>query len=138
MIRHGGRRLHPAQVIVIAYGVVLLVGTCALMLPVAAEGPGRASPVEALFTAGSAVFITGLVVVDTPTYWSPFGHGVIVVLLQVGGLGVMSFASMLGIAVMRRIGLRSKLSAANEAKSDEIGDVRSLVAGIVKTSMFIE
>lgn len=132
------KEMHPAQAIIIAYGGVLLVGTLALLLPAAHEGPGRATFVEALFTAGSAVCITGLVVVDTPTYWTPFGHLIIMVLLQVGGIGIMSFASLLGLSVMRKIGLRSRLSTAQETKAVDIGDMRRVVTGIVKTTIVVE
>lgn len=132
------RSLHPAQVIVFAYGLALMLGTAALMLPAARVGPGRASFVEAVFTATSAVCITGLIVVDTPTYWTSFGHVVILVLVQIGGIGIMTFASLLGLSVMRRIGLRSRLSTANEARTTDIGDVRRLMGGIVKTSLIIE
>lgn len=121
------RRIHPAHAIVIAYGLALVLGTVALMLPAAHSGPGRASFVEALFTAASAVCITGLIVTDTPTYWTPLGHIVILVLVQIGGIGIMTFASLLGLSVMRRIGLRSRLSTAREVKVNEIGDLLSLI-----------
>lgn len=131
-------RLRPAQAIVAAFGIALVVGTATLTLPIAHDGPGRATMVEALFTAASAICVTGLVVVDTPTYWTPFGHGVILALVQVGGLGIMTFASLLGMAVMRRIGLRTRLSTAGETGRTEIGDLRRLVRGIFKATMAIE
>ncbi|MEU5554382.1 MULTISPECIES: TrkH family potassium uptake protein [unclassified Micromonospora] len=132
------RWIRPPQVIVFAYAVSVVLGTGALMLPAAHPGPGRATFVEALFTAVSAVCITGLVVVDTPTYWTPLGHVVILVLIQIGGIGVMTFASLLGLSVMRRIGLRSRLSMAQEVKTVDIGSVGALVTGIVKTTLAIE
>ena len=75
------------------------------MLPIARSGPGGAGVLEALFTATSAVCVTGLMVVDTPTYWSGFGQAVILVLIQVGGFGIMTLASLLGLLVSRRLGL---------------------------------
>ena len=67
------RRRHPAQLIVIAFAAAILVGTLLLMLPFARSDPGGAPPLTALFTATSAVCVTGLSVVDTPTYWSHAG-----------------------------------------------------------------
>ncbi len=132
------RRMRPGQAIILAYGLVLTMGTLALWLPAARDGAGRATFVEALFTAGSAICITGLVVVDTPTYWSPVGQVIIAALIQIGGIGIMSFASVLGLSVMRRLGLRSRLSTATEVKGVDLGDMRRLVTGIVKATALIE
>ena len=71
----------------------MAVGTALLMLPISKVGPGGAGFVDALFTATSAVCVTGLTVVDTPTYWTGFGHVVIMLLIQLGGLGIMIFAA---------------------------------------------
>ncbi|WP_370540841.1 TrkH family potassium uptake protein [Brachybacterium sp. FME24] len=109
-----------------------------LLLPAATTGPGGATLLEALFTAVSALCVTGLVVVDTPTYWSPFGQAVILALIQIGGFGVMTFASVVGITVIRKLSLSSKLTAATEAKSSGIADIRALVIGIVRISLAIE
>lgn len=108
------------------------------MLPAARVGPGGATLMEALFTATSALCVTGLVTVDTPVHWTGFGHGVILALIQVGGFGVMTFATVVGLAVVRRISFRSKLTAAAEAKSLGLDDVRSLVVGIVRISVTVE
>nr|WP_226985991.1 potassium transporter TrkG [Brachybacterium sp. FME24] len=115
-----------------------LIGAVLLLLPAATTGPGGATLLEALFTAVSALCVTGLVVVDTPTYWSPFGQAVILALIQIGGFGVMTFASVVGITVIRKLSLSSKLTAATEAKSSGIADIRALVIGIVRISLAIE
>lgn len=115
-----------------------VVGTGLLMLPVARAGPGGASLMEALFTAVSGLCVTGLIVVDTPVYWTGFGQAVILVLIQLGGLGVMTFASVVGLVVVRRLSLRSKLTAAAETKSLALDDVRSLVMSVVKISLGVE
>ena len=99
-------RPHPAQVLVAAFGLATVVGTALLMLPISRSGPGGATLVEALFTAVSAVCLTGLAVVDTATYWSGFGQTVILALIQIGGFGVLTFASLLGLIVIRRLSLR--------------------------------
>lgn len=128
----------PSQVVVAGFAATILVGTVLLMLPAAREGEGSATFMTALFTATSAVCVTGLVVEDTPTYWSGFGEVVILVLIQLGGLGIMTAASLLGLLVSRRMGLRSRLTAATETKSVGIGDVRSVLLGVLKVTVLFE
>jgi len=95
------RTPHPAQVGVAAFAVAVLAVTVLLMLPVAAE-PGQTTTFrQALFTATSAVCVTGLAVVDTPSHWSTFGEIVILVGIQAGGFGIMTLASLLGLAASR-------------------------------------
>ncbi|MHA6803689.1 TrkH family potassium uptake protein [Salinifilum ghardaiensis] len=108
------------------------------MLPVATEPGARIDVVRALFTATSAVCITGLAVVDTGTTWSIFGELVILGLIQAGGLGVMTLASLLGLLVSRRFGMQMELSAQRETKSLALGEVRSVVVGVVKLSLVFE
>lgn len=129
---------HPAQVVVAAFAVAIVTGSALLMLPVATQGPSSASPGEALFTATSAVCVTGLAVVDTPTYWSGFGQGVILALIQIGGLGLMTIASLLGIIFARRLGLRSRLTTATETHAPGIGDLRGLLLGVLKVTVCFE
>ena len=129
---------HPAQVVVFGFGTAVLVGTLLLMLPLSRAGEGGAPPLVALFTSTSAVCVTGLVVVDTPSYWSGFGEAVILGLIQVGGFGIMTLASLLGLLVSRKMGLRTRLTAAAETKAIGLGDVRTVVAGVVKVSLLFE
>ena len=139
-MRAPGRPLfrHPAQVIVVAFGTAVVVGTLLLMLPVSRVGPDGAPLVTALFTSTSAVCVTGLVTVDTPTYWSGFGQAVILLLIQVGGFGIMTLASLVGLLLSRRMGLRTRLTAAAETKSLGIGDVRAVLVGVAKVSLLFE
>lgn len=132
------RRLRPAQAVVIGFAVAIAIGTILLMLPIAKSGPGGATLVDALFTATSAVCVTGLTVVDTMKYWTPFGQVVILALIQVGGFGIMIFASLIGLVVARKMSVRSRLAAATEAKSLGLDDVRGLVFGIAKISGVVE
>ena len=120
------------------FGLAVLVGTLLLMLPVAQTGIDWTDPVTALFTATSAVCVTGLVVVDTGTYWSTFGEVVILALIQVGGLGTMTLASLLGLAISRKLGLRARVTAAAETKAVGLGDVRGVVLGVARTSLVVE
>lgn len=124
--------------VAVAFGSAVLAGTILLMLPIAREGPGSAPPPVALFTSTSAVCVTGLTVVDTPTYWSTFGEVVILALIQVGGFGIMTLASLLGLLVVRRLGLRSRLNAAAEAKATGLGEVRTVVTGVIVISLLFE
>jgi potassium uptake TrkH family protein len=125
-------------VVVGGFGLAVLVGTLLLMLPVAQTGIDWTDPVTALFTATSAVCVTGLVVVDTGTYWSTFGEVVILALIQVGGLGTMTLASLLGLAISRKLGLRARVTAATETKAVGLGDVRGVVLGVARTSLVVE
>jgi len=136
--RLGFRFRHPAQVVVTGFAAAIAVGTGLLMVPYARSGPGGAGFVEALFTSTSAVCVTGLRVVDTPTYWTGFGQAVIMGLIQVGGFGIMTLASLLGLLVARRMGLRSRLTAAAETRSGGIGDVRRVVLGVAIISLTVE
>lgn len=132
------RRPRPARVVLVGYLAAAVAGSLLLMLPIARRGPGGATPIEAIFTAVSAVSVTGQLVVDTPTYWTGFGHAVILVLVQLGGLGIMSFATILGLVVVRKTSLRSRLSAVAESRSLGIGDVGGIVRAAVVISLAIE
>jgi trk system potassium uptake protein len=129
---------HPAQIIVVAFGSAIAVGTALLLLPVSRSGDGAADISDALFTATSAVCVTGLVTVDTPTYWSAFGQAVILALIQVGGFGIMTLASLIGLFLSRRLGLRTRMTAALETKSLGLGDVRRVLVGVFKVSVLFE
>ncbi|WP_163541357.1 TrkH family potassium uptake protein [Occultella kanbiaonis] len=141
----------PGQVLVASFAGAVVVGTLLLMLPIAVvsepppgplpsdTGPWGGAPVlAALFTATSAVCVTGLIVVDTATYWSPFGQVVVLALIQLGGLGIMTFASLLTILLARRLGLRSRLIASASVRSVSLGDVRAIVIGVAKVGFGTE
>lgn len=130
--------LTPARVVALGFAAAIAVGTVLLMLPMATQsgtGPGL---VDALFTSTSATCLTGLIVVDTPVYWSGFGQGVILALIQIGGLGIMTMASLVGLLLANRIGLKARLNTAAEAKASGLGDVRSVIVGVVRVSLMFE
>lgn len=129
---------HPAQIVVFAFVAATLVGTALLMLPIASESGSATGALPALFTAVSALCVTGLVVVDTPTHWSTFGEVVVLALIQVGGFGVMTLASLLTLLVSRRLGLRMQLTAQTETKALGLGDVRTVVGGVIVVSLVVE
>lgn len=131
-------RQHPARRIFTGFVALNLVGWALLMLPISRHAHGAATWIEALFTAVSAACVTGLTVVDTALYWTPFGQVVILLLIQLGGLGVMVFASLIGIFVVRRLTLGSRLSTAQEAHAEGPGSVRRLVVSILKIAAVVE
>jgi potassium uptake TrkH family protein len=94
--------------------------------------------VDALFTATSAICVTGLIVVDTPTYWTQFGQVVILGLIQIGGLGIMTLASLLALLVARKLGLRSRLITQAERAAPELSDVRRLLISVAILSAVFE
>ena len=130
--------LQPMRTVLLGFLVAVVVGAVLLALPVAKAGPGGASWNEALFTAVSSVTVTGLTVTDTATYWSGFGQVVILVLVQLGGLGVMTFATFVGIVVVRRMSLSNRLASATENRSLGLIDARSIIVGAAATSLVIE
>lgn len=136
--RPRARSRHPARLVVGAFAAGVAIGTGLLASPLARAGDGHASLLEAFFTATSAVCVTGLTVVDTPTYWSSFGEAVILALIQLGGFGIMTLASLLGLLVAHRLGLRTRLSAQAETKSLGLGDVRRVLLGVAAFSLVFE
>ncbi|MFF5310289.1 TrkH family potassium uptake protein [Streptomyces massasporeus] len=129
---------HPARTVVLAFAAVTALGTGLLALPVAAEDGTATGLVTALFTSTSAVCVTGLAVVDTGTYWSGFGEGVILALIQVGGFGIMTMASLLALLVSGKLRLRMQLTAQAETKSLDMGDVRRVLLGVAGTTLIVE
>ncbi|MDI6626945.1 MAG: potassium transporter TrkG [Rhodococcus sp. (in: high G+C Gram-positive bacteria)] len=120
------------------FALAIAIGAGVLSLPVATSPGSEAGFLQALFTSTSAVSLTGLIVVDTPVYWSGFGQGVILALIQIGGFGIMTIASLVGLVLADRIGLRGRLNAAAEVRTSGLGDVRSVVIGVFRTSLIIE
>jgi potassium uptake TrkH family protein len=132
------RLRHPAQYVVAGFVGIIALGTLALMLPVATSAPGRAPFLTALFTATSAACVTGLVVVDTPTYWSGFGEGTILVLIQLGGFGIMTVGSLVGLLLSRRIGLRQRINAQAELNALDLGSVRQVLVRVAAFTLAFE
>lgn len=128
----------PARLAVTVFACVIVLFAALLLMPFATADGRGASFVDALFTAVSAVCVTGLVVQDTATYWSAWGQVVILAGIKVGGFGIMTVASLLGMIVSRKIGLTQKLLTASETKTSKLGDVGSLVRVIIVTATTIE
>ncbi|MEV4073844.1 TrkH family potassium uptake protein [Nonomuraea fuscirosea] len=133
-----GRGGHPTVVIAAGFGAAVLVGTLLLATPQATAEGDASHWLTALFTATSAVCVTGLVVVDTGTHWSVFGEVVIALLIQVGGLGIMTLATVITVIVSGRLGLRARLSAQLETKSVVASDLGHVLRKVVLFSLTCE
>lgn len=132
--------LHPVRSLPMAFLTVILIGAAILTLPFARTGsdPGADPLMAALFTSVSAVCVTGLVTVDTATYWTPFGHAVIMGLIQVGGFGIMTLATLLALLVRKSIGLRGQLVAQSETHTLNLGDVKGVLLRVARLMIGFE
>ena len=124
------RKLSHIQVIALGYMLIIIAGTLLLMLPIAANGD-RASFKDALFTATSASCVTGLVVHDTAVFWSLFGQVVILALIQIGGLGFMTMATMFLLFLRKKIGLRGRELLVESVGSFHVHGISNLTKKII-------
>lgn len=132
------RELNPGQVLVLGFASVILIGAILLNLPIASQNGTSIGFINALFTATSAVCVTGLVVVDTGTYWTLFGKSVILLLIQIGGLGFMTMATSMAFLVGKRISLRSRLIMQEALNQFTISGIVRLTKYIIYTTLIIE
>ncbi len=121
-----------------AFAGAIIVGTMLLLLPWATTADADTSPMDALFTATSAVCVTGLAVVDTGTHWTAFGQVIIMLLIQVGGLGIMTLATLAALLISHRLGLRSRLIVQTESQAMRAGDVRRVIFRVTRFSLLTE
>jgi trk system potassium uptake protein TrkH len=129
---------HPAAVLALAFLATIGVGTALLMLPWASASGQSAPWLTALFTATSAVCVTGLVVVDTGTYWSPLGQGLVMALFQLGGFGMMTSATLMGLLIGGHLKLRTRLLLQSETHALSLGDVRSVARMVLVVTVLVE
>lgn len=129
---------HPTRLVPLAFLGAIFLGTFVLMLPFSRVGHVSAPFLVALFTATSATCVTGLAVVDTATYWTPFGQGAILAMIQIGGFGIMALATFLGLLISRKMRLRHRLVAQAETKSLDLGDVKAILFTIFIVTFAVE
>ncbi len=134
----GKFRITTFQIIAFGFILLILVGTLLLSLPFSSREPGGARFLDCLFTATSSVCVTGLVVRDTATYWSPFGQAVILVLIQIGGMGVVTAAVSLAFVSGRRIGLMQRTVMQESISAPQVGGIIRLTRFIILSSLCIE
>ena len=135
--RSRGWFAHPARFVTLLFLLAVAGGTALLFLPIATEDRGT-SLGTAAFTATSAITVTGLATVDTAAHWSRFGEAVILVLIQLGGIGIMTLASLVLLTFSRRLGLRHRLVAQTETGVLTVGEVGTVVRQVVLISAVVE
>ena len=132
------RRLSSFQIIILGFAGVILLGALLLMLPISATARCVTPFHETLFTATSAVCVTGLVVQDTGSYWSVFGQAVILTLIQIGGLGVVTVAASFALLSGRRISLMQRSVMQDAISAPKVGGIVRLTRFILRGTFLIE
>ena len=131
-------KLTHTRLIALGFAGIILCGTLLLLLPVSQTGQVRVGVLEALFTAVSSTCVTGLVVCDTFTAWSPFGQAVILLMIQIGGLGFMTIATRLYMLFNRRVSLLGRQVLSESINSTTVGGVVQFTSRIVALTFFAE
>lgn len=135
--KHGFRWI-PFRIIMFGFAGIILLGALLLMLPIASR-TGEVTPfIDTLYTATSAVCVTGLIVYDTATHWTLFGQVVIILLIQIGGLGVVTIALMIALIAKRKIGLRERNLMQEAIAAPKVGGIVRLTGFILKGTFLIE
>ena len=132
------RKLSSSQIILSGFAGVILVGTLLLMLPFSTNSGTRTSFWDALFTSTSAVCVTGLVVFDTATYWSAFGQSVILLLIQIGGMGVVTVAVAIAMASGKKISLMQRSTMQDAISAPQVGGIVRFTGFILKGIFLFE
>lgn len=136
--RWSGFAANPARVIVGSFAMLVILGTILLMLPLSSKSGHWMGFIPALFTATSAVCVTGLVVVDTFSYFSMFGQVIILILIQLGGLGLVTFATFFNMAIRKKVGLKTLYAAQESTSSDNITNMKQLLKLVFTVTFAIE
>ena len=130
--------LPPAAIFVTSFVILIAMGTFLLMLPGATKEPGSMRLIDALFTATSATCVTGLIVQPTGTFFTRFGHYIIMVFIQFGGLGLMTFATFFALVFRSDFGLRERMLLGDVLNVKVFGKIKSLLAAIVGITIGVE
>ena len=130
------KRLSSSQIIILGFAAAIIIGALLLMMPFSAREPVSFS--DALFTAPSAVCVTGLVVRDTATGWTAFGQGVILLLIQVGGMGVVTIAVALAMVSGKKISLKQRSTMQEAISAHKVGGIVHLTGFIIHVTAAFE
>lgn len=135
-----GRRvkLQIPQIVVLGFAGLILLGALVLMMPICSADGIKTPFIDTLFTSTTSVCVTGLVVRDTGSYWSDFGHGVILLLIQVGGLGIITIAASFAMLAGRKIGLFQRSAMQESVGAQQTGGIVKLTGFLLKTTFAIE
>ena len=138
VLQKKSRSLNPTRTIAISFILVILTGTLLLTLPISAKD-GNFTPINhALFTSTSATCVTGLVIYDTFQHWTTFGQVIIILLIQVGGLGLVTFVTFFNFIIGKKLGLRRMQLASESVSADGFDDARILIKNVIKFTLSIE
>ena len=132
------KQITPAQIIILGFALLILTGALLLMLPFSTSTPGGASFLDALFTTTSATCVTGLVVHDTALYWSQFGQLVILLLIQIGGMGVVTVAVAVFIFSGKKISLKQRWVMQESISAPQVGGIVRMTGFILRTLFLLE
>ena len=132
------KKLNPPQVVAISFLVAIIIGTILLSLPLSTRGPERIGLVDAIFTATSATCVTGLIVKDTPTFFSHFGQWVILILFQAGGLGIMTLSMLFAILLGRKLTIKENVTIQSALDHHKIEGLSSLIKYILSFTLGLE
>lgn len=132
------RKLSPAQIVALGFAAVILLGALLLMLPFATRDGQGAPFLTGLFTATSTSCVTGLTLIDPYTYYTPFGQAVMLVLIQIGGLGVVTMAMAMATISRRRIGLQQRILMQESISAPQMGGIVKLVGFILRFTAICE
>ena len=132
------RKLSSFQLILLGFAGVILLGALILTLPISSKSHEWTSFTDALFTSTSAVCVTGLIVFDTATHWTIFGQIMILLLIQIGGMGVVTVAVSLAVVSGKKIGLFSRETMKNAISAPNVSGIVRLTGFIIKGSFLIE
>ncbi len=128
----------PVRLIVLSFAAVITTGTLLLMLPISSKSGAFTPCIDALFTATSATCVTGLVVYDTYTHWSVFGQIVILALIQVCGIGLVTFTTFFNLMLGKKLGLRSMQLAQESVSTESFADIGVLVRTVFSVTAIVE
>jgi len=132
------KRLNPPQVVAISFLVAIIIGTILLSLPLSTRGPERINFIDAIFTATSATCVTGLIVKDTPTFFSRFGQWVILILFQAGGLGIMTLSMLFAILLGRKLTIKENVTIRSALNHHKIEGLSALIKYILSFTLGLE
>lgn len=138
VMAHIEKRLSSSQIIILGFAGVILLGSLLLMLPLSTRSGQGASFSDTLFTATSAVCVTGLVVQDTASYWSLFGQAIILLLIQIGGMGVVTIAVAISAASGKTISLKQRSTMQEAISAPQMGGIVHLTGFIIRMTILIE
>ena len=131
-------KLNPPRILALGFGGLILIGSILLNLPIASQTGESIGFINALFTAASAVCVTGLVVVNTAEFWSFFGQIVIIILIQIGGLGVMTMATAGALILGKKISLKERLVIKEQLNQESMSGLVRLTIYVLISTFAIE